>query len=96
MRISRTAEGKTYAIIYDYIFDHPIFIYQFYNRRKRLYRLKAYLQCTQVHEVVEELVYYMTSLAQAREPAGYKMKNLLKYFDDIVIPIDELEPIKVD
>lgn len=96
MRISRTAEGKTYAIIYDYIFDHGIFIYQFYNKKKRNYRLKAYLQCTEVHEVVEELVYYMQSLTSGRTPIAYKMKNLLKFYDDIVIPIDELEPIKVD
>ena len=46
--------------------------------------------------MVEELVYYMQSLTSGRTPIAYKMKNLLKFYDDIVIPIDELEPIKVD
>ena len=34
-RISRTHKNKTYAIVYDFVYYHPIFFSQFYNRRKR-------------------------------------------------------------
>ena len=95
-RISRTAVGKSYAIVYDYIHDHPIFIYQFYNRNKRNYRLKAYLQCTQVDEVVEELVRYMQSIARGKPLNKKHFKLLNENYDQVVVHIDEMPHLEID
>ena len=91
MRISRTFPGKKYAIIFDYIFDHPIFYYQLFNPKKRNYRLKAYQQCTEIHQVVDELVFYLKAKAGGRTQPEYKMRLLNKYKDDIIIDVDEVE-----
>ncbi len=95
-RASRTAVGKSYAIVYDYIHDHPIFIYQFYNRNKRNYRLKAYLQCTQVDEVVEELVRYMQSIARGKPLNKKHFKLLNENYEQVVVHIDEMPHLEID
>uniref|UniRef100_UPI00262A2410 DEAD/DEAH box helicase n=1 Tax=uncultured Cetobacterium sp. TaxID=527638 RepID=UPI00262A2410 len=40
-RVSRTCEGKKYAIVYDFIYDHPIFFKQFIKSYKHCIKAKG-------------------------------------------------------
>ena len=91
-RVSRTYPGKEYAIIYDYIHDHAVFLSQFHNPKKENFRLKAYLQCTEVHEELEGMIEYMRHViygARIQNKAAFE--RFLKVKDDFVIDIDEIE-----
>lgn len=38
MRVSRTHPGKTYAYVYDFIYDHGMFFSQFYKSQRIEYK----------------------------------------------------------
>ena len=95
-RISRTFQGKTRAIVYDYIFDFGMCYYQFYNRNKRNYRLKAYLECTIVPPIVIDLVTYLQAYARGKSLTAQQIPHLANNFDEVVIEVDSLPQLKVD
>ena len=70
--------------------------YQFYNKNKRNYRLKAYLECTIVPPVVMDLVTYLQAYARGKALTTKQIPHLAASFNEVVIEVDTLQQLKVD
>jgi superfamily II DNA or RNA helicase len=88
-RVSRVTEGKESAIVYDFIYDHPIFMYQFYNPKKDNYRLKAFLECCNVPGYVEPLLKFIKNQMNGRYMNPKELGILRGNLNQVVINVDE-------
>lgn len=86
-RISRTFPNKEKAIVYDYIYDHPIFFYQFYNLKK-VCRLKAYFECTNLPEYMEDLINFIQSRIKNKSINKNKISRLIPVFNEVVVRLN--------
>ena len=89
-RISRTHKNKTYAIVYDFVYYHPIFFSQFYNRRKKN-RMMAYEETCVLPNFISEFVNYCQRLFYSLEDKIQDYPELLKNKNFAIVDLDKME-----
>ena len=89
-RVSRTHQGKTYAIVYDFIYMHGIFFNQFYNRNKKC-RMLAYQETCILPNYIEEFVKYCQKLFLRKEDDLKSFPLLEQNKNFSIVDLDKLE-----
>ena len=92
-RISRVSQGKTYAYVYDFIYDHGIFFSQFYKSQTIEYRecrFNVEKECTTYKKEVYDLIKNLSSHYYFGEEYIGKTLNNEKYTVENLGEIDTI------